>query len=133
MVGVVGFELTTLCSQSRCANQTALHPEFWCPVTESNCQPRITKPMLYHLTNRANFSGGECGSRTHSTAHHHRRISNPMPYHPAHSPFVWLPDVDSNHASRINSPLPSPRLLSGNKTFFCDYIAETNMCQLISW
>lgn len=27
MVGVVGFELTTLCSQSRCANQTALHPD----------------------------------------------------------------------------------------------------------
>ena len=27
MVGVVGFELTTLCSQSRCANQAALHPD----------------------------------------------------------------------------------------------------------
>ena len=26
----------------------------------------------------------------------------------------WLPIVDSNHASRINSPLPSPRLLMGN-------------------
>ena len=31
--------------------------------------------------------GGECGSRTHSTFSN-RRISNPMPYHPAHSPVV---------------------------------------------
>ena len=29
-VGVAGFEPTTPCSQSRCANRTALHPEsFW--------------------------------------------------------------------------------------------------------
>ena len=27
MVGVAGFEPTTPCSQSRCANRTALHPE----------------------------------------------------------------------------------------------------------
>ena len=27
MVGVVGFEPTTPCSQSRCANRTALHPD----------------------------------------------------------------------------------------------------------
>ena len=26
-VGVAGFEPTTPCSQSRCANRTALHPE----------------------------------------------------------------------------------------------------------
>ena len=26
-VGVAGFELATPCSQSRCANRTALHPE----------------------------------------------------------------------------------------------------------
>ena len=26
-VGVARFELATLCSQSRCANRTALHPE----------------------------------------------------------------------------------------------------------
>ena len=25
----------------------------WCPHTESNCEPRITKPMLCHLTIRA--------------------------------------------------------------------------------
>ena len=28
-VGVIGFEPTTLCSQSRCASQTALHPVFF--------------------------------------------------------------------------------------------------------
>ncbi len=27
VVGAVGFELTTLCSQSRCANQAALRPD----------------------------------------------------------------------------------------------------------
>ena len=27
----------------------------WCPHTESNCEPRITKPMLYHLTIGAIF------------------------------------------------------------------------------
>ena len=27
----------------------------WCPVTESNCQPLITKQVLYHLTNRAYY------------------------------------------------------------------------------
>ena len=29
MVGVAGFEPTTPCSQSRCANRTALHPEIF--------------------------------------------------------------------------------------------------------
>ena len=28
VVGMVGFEPTTPCSQSRCANQAALHPEY---------------------------------------------------------------------------------------------------------
>ena len=30
LVGVAGFEPTTPCSQSRCANRTALHPEEHC-------------------------------------------------------------------------------------------------------
>ncbi len=29
-VGVAGFEPATPCSQSRCANRTALYPEFGC-------------------------------------------------------------------------------------------------------
>ena len=33
-------------------------------MTESNCHPRITKPMFYHLTNGA--IGGEGVSRTHN-------------------------------------------------------------------
>jgi hypothetical protein len=28
-------------------------------MTESNCHPRITKPMFYHLTNRAKLGGDE--------------------------------------------------------------------------
>ena len=31
-VGVAGFEPTTPCSQSRCANRTALHPETFEPL-----------------------------------------------------------------------------------------------------
>jgi hypothetical protein len=30
LVSIVGFEPTTLCSQSRCANQTALHRDNGC-------------------------------------------------------------------------------------------------------
>ena len=33
-------------------------------MTESNCHPRITKPMFYHLTNRA-WIGGNGEIRTH--------------------------------------------------------------------
>ena len=29
---------------------TDLHSEYWCSHTESNCEWRITKPQLYHLT-----------------------------------------------------------------------------------
>ena len=35
----------------------------WCPTTESNCHHRITKPVYYHCTSRANC-GGRLGSRT---------------------------------------------------------------------
>ena len=46
LVRVERFELPTLCSQSRCANQTALHTEkTWCPMTESNCRNLITKQV----------------------------------------------------------------------------------------
>ena len=45
--------------------------------------------------------GGECGSRTHSTAHHHRRISNPMPSHPAHSPMLLLYSEIQNKSIKI--------------------------------
>ena len=32
---------------------------YWCPVTESNCRPLITKQVFYHLTNRAILGGGD--------------------------------------------------------------------------
>ena len=36
------------------------------------------------------FFGGTLGSRTLSAARHHRGISNPVPYHPAHVPSKYL-------------------------------------------
>ena len=43
-VGVAGFEPTTPCSQSRCANRTALHPEcFLSLLSDSNQRPRDYK------------------------------------------------------------------------------------------
>ena len=83
MVGDEGFEPSFFCSQSRRINQTfpisvfggdewiratdllrmkemhyrcATSPKYWCPMTESNCHPLITKQVFYHLTNRANAS-----------------------------------------------------------------------------
>ena len=38
-VGVIGFEPTTLCSQSRCASQTALHPVYVVLKTNGLVQP----------------------------------------------------------------------------------------------
>ena len=63
----------------------------WCPYTESNCKLRITKPSLYHLTIRAHYSYS-----------------------------ALLRYVDSNHASRINSPPPSPRLLYRSNALYMD-------------
>ena len=43
-VGVAGFEPTTPCSQSRCANRTALHPELILSLlSDSNQRPRDYK------------------------------------------------------------------------------------------
>ena len=46
-VGVAGFEPTTPCSQSRCANRTALHPETslidLSLLSDSNQRPRDYK------------------------------------------------------------------------------------------
>ena len=93
MVGVQGFEPWTPWSQTRCAtrlrytpnsgggkrdrtddpllakqvlSQLSYTPKYWCPLTESNCQPRITKPMLCHLTKGANF-GSPGWARTTDT------------------------------------------------------------------
>ena len=50
VVGAARFELTTLCSQSRCASQAALRPDIgdrlmklqivYCRLMSSNCRPR---------------------------------------------------------------------------------------------
>ena len=48
-VGVAGFEPTTPCSQSRCANRTALHPEtfFWASCRIRTNDPEITNHVLW--------------------------------------------------------------------------------------
>jgi hypothetical protein len=44
-VGVAGFEPTTPCSQSRCANRTALHPVV--PGPETRDWPYISPARLF--------------------------------------------------------------------------------------
>ena len=58
-VGVAGFEPTTPCSQSRCANRTALHPEtfFLSLLSDSNQRPRDYKSRA--LANWAKEAGGK--------------------------------------------------------------------------
>ena len=51
MVGIVGFEPTTPCSQSRCANQAALHPVTmgiiaYIPLIVEILHPDIPKIIL---------------------------------------------------------------------------------------
>ncbi len=55
MVRVVGFELTTLCSQSRCANQAALHSDYLVPHGRLEL-PHLTilEPKSSASTNSAN-------------------------------------------------------------------------------
>ena len=50
LVRVVGFELTTLCSQSRCANQTALHSDYLVP------QGRLELPHISALEPKSSAS-----------------------------------------------------------------------------
>ena len=45
-VGVAGFEPTTPCSQSRCANRTALHPETWLSTFVSQLRCKDTAFFL---------------------------------------------------------------------------------------
>ena len=48
-----GIEPPTNWLTVNCTTAVLLRNKLWCPMTESNCHPRITKPMFYHLTNRA--------------------------------------------------------------------------------
>ena len=57
MVGVVRFELTTPCSQSRCANRAALHPDG-CPTYSVNLSPQFYRCLAGSL-GKISFAGGE--------------------------------------------------------------------------
>ena len=47
LVGVAGFEPTTPCSQSRCANRTALHPEDFLEVLFGKAMQRYGFLFIY--------------------------------------------------------------------------------------
>ncbi len=47
VVGVARFELATLCSQSRCANRAALHPEGFCLKNGCKGKKNIINPNLF--------------------------------------------------------------------------------------
>ena len=58
----------------------------WARTTDQE----INSLLLYRLSYCGIYFGGTLGSRTLSAARHHRGISNPVPYHPAHVPSKYL-------------------------------------------
>ena len=62
MVGIVGFEPTTPCSQSRCANQAALHP--------------VTMGIIAHITGIVEILSLLCFDRSHKD----RSLAAPVLY-----------------------------------------------------
>ena len=68
-------------------------------------------------------------------------VSNPFPvFFLRHMPSLLvvslntlLRSVDSNHASRINSPLPSPRLLDRSNAFVCIYQTKYQLYYYTIW
>ena len=62
MVGIVGFEPTTPCSQSRCANQAALHP--------------VTMGIIAHITGIVEILSLLCVDRSHKD----RSLAAPVLY-----------------------------------------------------
>ena len=81
----------------------------WLPIVDSNHASRINSPLPSPRLLMGNVFGGTLGSRTLSAARHHRGISNPVPYHPAHVPceylyHVWWTVGESNsHLSRAKA------------------------------
>ncbi len=57
MVGVAGFEPATPCSQSRCANRTALHPEINTIIRYHYCGCKSTKRNEDHQKITTDSSG----------------------------------------------------------------------------
>ena len=56
IVGVAGFEPTTPCSQSRCANRTALHP-VGSGMRDSRCEPHMRRIFRLRGTKIGAFFG----------------------------------------------------------------------------
>ena len=84
------IELGTFCLPCKCATDCATSAIVGAGDRVRTDDIHVGNVMLYQLSYTRRF-GGKCGSRTHSSAHHQRRISNPMPYHPAHFPLCLAP------------------------------------------
>ena len=61
MVGVVGFEPTTSCSQSTCA-ATALHPDGFV-LTKRMCLATTSRSLAYSAPAPRDIADGRCGDR----------------------------------------------------------------------
>ncbi len=90
LVGAAGFEPATPCSQSRCANRTALRPE---------------KYLCFCFVQPFGYSGGGGGGiRTRGTCFQVRRFSKPV--------------VSATHPLHLFTVImPKPLLLSGTKIY----------------
>jgi hypothetical protein len=71
------------------ARQGRVWTMFGSPDTVRTCDQQINSLLLYQLSYWGIIFGGTLGSRTLSAARHHRGISNPVPYHPAHVPSCY--------------------------------------------
>ena len=77
MVGVVGFEPTTLWSQTRCATRLRYTP-LWCPLTESNRQPTdyksVALPIELKGLKEPTINSPSINEDEESILYHHRFI-----------------------------------------------------------
>ena len=80
LVGIPGFEPGAPCSQSRCANRTALYPEYL------RLKKRLQKKEVSNNLKYSKKCGGEGGIRTRGTPFEVRRFSKPVvsATHPPH-------------------------------------------------
>ena len=62
----------------------------WCPLPDSNRPPTDYKSVALPDELSGHILGGALGSRTLSATFVTVRISNPLPYHPAHAPRVLI-------------------------------------------
>ena len=84
IVGVAGFEPTTPCSQSRCANRTALHPEisFFCAGFGFTTLPILNRDALTGLRYTPKYLFFLRGIRIHDSPDFKSGCANRTALHP---------------------------------------------------